>query len=72
MAEEIHTGGLKKFVRKKGTKEPKIEPELERAIDESYEKARIRKNKERRNKIIKISVIILILLLILIIYSIFK
>jgi len=59
MAEEVNTGGLKKFVSKKS---PKIEPELAKNIDEGYEKADIRKVKERRNKIILVIIIILILL----------
>ena len=63
MAEEIHTGGLKKFIR--GKEKSKMEPELEKAIENGYKLARQRK---RRNKIIKISVIVLILLIILFLY----
>jgi len=52
MAEEIHTGGLKKFVRRK--EKINLEPELERKIGEAYEKAGIRK---KRDRIIKIAVV---------------
>jgi predicted nucleic acid-binding Zn ribbon protein len=66
--EEIHTGGLKKFVSK--GKGPEMDKELARKIDEGYEKAEIRKQKERKRKIVII--VISILLLILICYLIFK
>jgi len=67
MPEEIHTGGLKKFVR--GKEKLDIEPELGKAIEEGYEKAEKRK---RRNRIIKLILTVLIILLILVLISTFK
>ena len=59
MVEEIKTGGLKKFVVGKTSK---IDKELARKIDEAYEKAEIRKAREKRNKVILIIIIILVIL----------
>jgi len=64
MPEEIHTGGLKKFVRKG---EGKRDLSLEKAVEEGYEKARIRK---KRNRIILIITIITLIVLGLIILNI--
>jgi len=60
MTEKIHTGGLRSF-EVKGT--PKIEPELEKAIEEGYKKAEERKAREKRNRIILIIIILIILLI---------
>lgn len=60
MAEEVNTGGLIRFVRKN---EEKIDKETENKIDEAYKRAEIRKAKERRNKIIWVSIAIILLLI---------
>lgn len=62
MAETVSTGGNMQFQyrrehRPKPTKEYRIE------IEEAYDKARVRKAKERRNKIIMWTVIVLVLIL---------
>ncbi len=62
MTEEINTGGLKRFIRK--GREPKLNEEMARKIDKAYEKAGIRKAREKRNKIIFLIILIIIILLI--------
>ena len=66
MAERIHTGGLKIFESKSS---PKLDSELARKIDEGYEKARIRKRKQKIRNTIIITVIIIILTLGIIIFT---
>ncbi len=61
MTSKTHTGGLKEFVYPKGHKPRGLTLEEELGIKEAYEKARIRKKKE---KIVKWIVIILIVLII--------
>ena len=61
MTSRIRTGGLKEFVYSK-EHEPKLTQEESLGIEQAYEKARIRKRKE---KIVKWGVIILIILIIL-------
>ena len=63
MTEEVHTGGLKRFITGKNVK---IEPELEKAVDDAYKKADIRKKKEFKNKIIRTVIILLLIMLIVI------
>jgi len=71
MAEEIRTGGTRKFVSKD---RPELEPELASKIEEGYKRAEERKRIERKRKIIKILIgagaIILITIFLLIYYSI--
>ncbi len=64
MTEEINTGGLKRFVRNK--EKIKLEPELEKAVDDAYKKADIRKKKEFKNKMIRTVIILLIIMLLII------
>lgn len=55
MEERVNTGGLISFSPRK----TEITPEREKAIDEAYEKAKIRK---KRNKILTTIIILLIAL----------
>jgi len=64
MAEEVHSGGTKKFVWKKGEK-TKIDPELEKGIESAYKIADERRKREKRNKMILIFTILAILVLII-------
>lgn len=61
MTSKTHTGGLKEFVYPKGHKPRGLTLEEELGIKEAYEKARIRKRKE---KIIKLGIIVLIILVV--------
>ncbi len=60
MAEETHTGGLRKFVIPKGY-QPERDVELEKKIEEGYEKYYKRK---KRNRIIKIIILLIILFIV--------
>ncbi|MBU0907464.1 MAG: hypothetical protein KKD18_02400 [Nanoarchaeota archaeon] len=61
MAERVSTGGTMEFQYQKGHR-PKPTKEFTIEIEEAYDRARIRKAKERRNRaIVWIVVIILIL-----------
>ena len=62
--ERVNTGGLKTFIGST----PERDFELEEAIDEGYEKARIRK---KRNRIITIIIVIVILAILGLSYLIF-
>ena len=53
----INTGGLKKL----GYAEPSPDYEFDEGIDRAYEKARVRKKKEKFIKILIVVVIILVL-----------
>ena len=64
MAEEVNTGGLKRFMRNK--EKINLEPELEKAVNDAYELASIRKKKEFKNKIIRTVIILLIIMLLII------
>ncbi len=69
MVEKVHTGGTTEFQYKKG-KKFKLEKEREQAIEDAYEKARIRKARERkRNLIILIILLILITLGLILFYT---
>lgn len=62
MAEKVSTGGTMEFRYQKGQKvKPTKEFTIE--IEQAYDKARERKAKERRNRIIMWIVIILVLIL---------
>ncbi len=60
MAEEVLTGGLKRFIYDKHY-DPKLSPKEKKEIEEAYKQASERKYRERRNKII---IFIFILLLV--------
>ena len=70
MTEKVHTGGTAEF-RYGKDKRFVLEKEREQAIKEAYERARIRKAKERKRNII-IAVIIILLVLGLISYLLIK
>lgn len=61
MAEEVNTGGLHRFVRRKG-EEPKLSEEQRRGFQEAYARADERKAREKRNKIVLWIVIVLVIL----------
>ncbi|PIN77739.1 hypothetical protein COV15_01510 [Candidatus Woesearchaeota archaeon CG10_big_fil_rev_8_21_14_0_10_34_12] len=58
MAEEVKTGGMKRFVYPKNYKVEE-DPELNRSIDEAYERYEERKRKERRNWLIILVIVII-------------
>lgn len=51
MGENVETGGLMKFSYKQGEKQ-ELSEQRKREIKEAYEKAGIRKDKEKRDKLI--------------------
>lgn len=61
MTSRIRTGGLKEFVYSK-EHEPKLTQEESLGIEQAYEKAGIRKKKE---KIIKWGIVVLIILIVI-------
>ncbi len=61
MAEEVLTGGLKRFSYDKHY-DPKLNPEEKKEIEEAYKQASERRYREKRNKAI-IFIFIFILLL---------
>ena len=61
MPEEVNTGGTRRFVI--GKERPKLDAELEKAIEEGYKKAEERKKKERKRKLIFFILIIIILII---------
>jgi len=61
MTSTTHTGGLKEFVYPKGHQQRGLTQEEILGIEEAYEKAEIRKRKE---KIIKWSIIVLVILIV--------
>lgn len=68
MAEEVNTGGRKRFVSKG---RPELDDELAKKIDEGYKKAEIRKAKERKRRIIRILIgtgVALIVIVALLVY----
>jgi len=62
MTTRTHTGGLKEFVYPKGHQQRRLTQEESLGVKEAYEKARIRKRKER---IIKWGIIGLIILIVI-------
>lgn len=62
MVEEIRTGGTKKFI---SNDRPELDEDLAKKIDEGYKKAEVRKKKEKRIRIIKLSIGAILILLIL-------
>lgn len=65
MAEEVNTGGVKRFVHQGG--DLKLDDERKREIREAYARADERKARERKNRIILwvVGIIILIILILL-------